>query len=77
MSTSVYSLNLYFVTKAVFSPFCSGRASSIGVILLGSLYYTWEKDQESRRASAGPAGGYERVKMEEVEAGNQKESKPE
>jgi len=50
----------------------SGRASSIGIILLGSLYYTWVKDQETRKP-APPANGYERVNMQDLESGKGKE----
>ncbi|KAJ7151407.1 hypothetical protein C8R43DRAFT_1005042 [Mycena crocata] len=44
-----------------------GRASSIAIILGGSFYYTWVKHQESE----GPKteGGYERVKMTDLEGG--------
>ncbi|KAJ7594383.1 hypothetical protein C8J56DRAFT_926637 [Mycena floridula] len=42
----------------------SGRATSIGVILFGSLYYTWEKHQESRPQLSK----YERLKMEDMES---------
>jgi len=52
----------------------SGRASSIAIILAGSMYYTWVKHVES---NAGGKPGYDRVKMDEVEAGTQKDSKPE
>ncbi|KII91469.1 hypothetical protein PLICRDRAFT_38228 [Plicaturopsis crispa FD-325 SS-3] len=48
----------------------SGRASSIAIILAGSIYYTWIKHSESQ--AAGP---YERVALEEVEKG--KAEKPE
>ncbi|KAG6836276.1 hypothetical protein H0H93_009548 [Arthromyces matolae] len=49
----------------------SGRAGSISTILLGSIYYTWVKNQETQKpASSG--GAYERVKMEDVEAGKDK-----
>ncbi|KAG6919153.1 hypothetical protein DXG01_008960 [Tephrocybe rancida] len=51
----------------------SGRATSIATILLGSLYYTWVKNQESQKP-ASSAGSYQRVKMEDVESG--KEDKP-
>ncbi|KAG5644010.1 hypothetical protein DXG03_009225 [Asterophora parasitica] len=50
----------------------TGRASSIAVILFGSFYYTWVKHQETQKPAL--SGGYERVKMEDVEAG--KEYKP-
>ncbi|KAJ7717644.1 hypothetical protein DFH07DRAFT_933901 [Mycena maculata] len=44
----------------------SGRASSIAVVLAGSIYYTWVKHQETE-AAAGT--GYERVVMDDLEAG--------
>ncbi|KAG6827121.1 hypothetical protein H0H92_013141 [Tricholoma furcatifolium] len=51
----------------------SGRATSIATILLGSIYYTWVKNQETQKpASSG--GSYDRVKMEDLESG--KEHKP-
>ncbi|KAF9484128.1 hypothetical protein BDN70DRAFT_928713 [Pholiota conissans] len=47
----------------------TGRASSIAIILLGSILYTWVKHQESLPASTAPRrGSYERVKMEDIEA---------
>ncbi|KAF8173677.1 hypothetical protein BJ912DRAFT_70283 [Pholiota molesta] len=48
----------------------TGRASSIAIILLGSVLYTWVKHQESLPAAAAAAprrGSYERVK-EDIEA---------
>ncbi|KAF8352045.1 hypothetical protein F5887DRAFT_10862 [Amanita rubescens] len=50
-----------------------GRAASIAVILLGSIYYTWVKHQESQNQK------YERLPMEDVEVGTQsrKDAKPE
>lgn len=53
---------------------CSGRASSIAVILFGSIYYTWVKHVESLPVSKN--GSYERVPLEDVEAGKA-QSKPE
>jgi GDP-fucose transporter C1 len=48
----------------------SGRASSIAIILLGSILYTWVKHQESQPAVASSRkGSYERVKMDDIEAG--------
>jgi GDP-fucose transporter C1 len=47
----------------------SGRASSIAIILGGSIYYTWVKHVETQPA-------YERVKMDDIES-SQRESKPE
>ena len=38
-----------------------GRASSIAIILLGSIWYTWIKHQESQ----APKTGYDR--LEEIE----------
>jgi len=46
----------------------SGRASSIAIILLGSFYYTWVKNQETKKP-APPANGYERVSKRDVESG--------
>ncbi|KAF8830270.1 hypothetical protein HHX47_DHR2000360 [Lentinula edodes] len=56
----------------------SGRASSIAVILLGSIYYTWVKHVESQSLASSTVA-YERVKMEDVESGPQRNShsKPE
>ncbi|KAJ7628381.1 hypothetical protein FB45DRAFT_794243 [Roridomyces roridus] len=45
----------------------TGRAASIGIILAGSFYYTWVKHQESEAPKAD-----ERVKMADLEAGQQK-----
>ncbi|KAF7293041.1 TPT domain-containing protein [Mycena indigotica] len=47
----------------------SGRASSIAIILFGSIYYTWVKHKETE--AARPAE-YERVRMSELESGHQK-----
>jgi solute carrier family 35 (GDP-fucose transporter), member C1 len=60
----------------------SGRASSIGVILGGSIYYTWVKHVESQPRNAsgdGSTAKYEQLQMEEAEAGQHKNtsSKPE
>ncbi|KDR77114.1 hypothetical protein GALMADRAFT_246311 [Galerina marginata CBS 339.88] len=50
----------------------SGRASSIAIILFGSILYTWVKHLEGQ-ANSGAAspkrGSYERVKMDDIEAG--------
>ncbi|TDL14125.1 hypothetical protein BD410DRAFT_866576 [Rickenella mellea] len=52
----------------------TGRASSIAIILLGSIFYTWVKHLETQRQnpqSTSKSGKeYERVPLEEVEAGN-------
>ena len=57
------------------SVICSGRASSIAIILLGSLYYTWVKHLESMPAVERERGEYDRVPMEDIETG--KQAKPE
>jgi GDP-fucose transporter C1 len=49
-----------------------GRASSIGVILLGSLVYTWVKHKESLAAKPPSQGEYQAVPLEEVEKGQGK-----
>jgi len=53
----------------------SGRASSIGIILLGSICYTWVKHLESQSAQKAnnDGGAYERVKMTDVESQKAKE----
>lgn len=48
----------------------SGRATSIAVILGGSILYTWVKHNEQQQQESRHA--YERVKMEDVEAGEGK-----
>lgn len=51
----------------------SGRASSIAIILCGSIYYTWVKHQEGQTSqpSVTTKNGqqYDRVQMEDVESG--------
>lgn len=47
------------------SQYCSGRASSIATILLGSVFYTWVKHQETEAAKQS----YDRVPLEEIEEG--------
>jgi len=46
-----------------------GRASSIGIILLGSIYYTWVKHLESLSPKAANGHAYEHVRLEDVEGG--------
>lgn len=49
----------------------TGRASSIAIILGGSIYYTWVKHSESQPHSSKSNGNaYDRVALEELEAGN-------
>jgi len=49
----------------------TGRASSIAIILGGSIWYTWVKNIESQAPKNGEREGnkYERVPLEDVEAG--------
>ncbi|KAK2460807.1 hypothetical protein APHAL10511_007277 [Amanita phalloides] len=58
--------------------FTTGRGASVAVILLGSVYYTWVKHQESQN-NKPVIDKYERVPMEDVESGtrNRKDAKPE
>ncbi|OAX43767.1 hypothetical protein K503DRAFT_730980 [Rhizopogon vinicolor AM-OR11-026] len=49
-----------------------GRASSIATILFGSIYYTWVKHVESQQAPKD-GGKYDRVPLEDVEAGTKPE----
>ena len=49
----------------------SGRVSSITIILLGSIYYTWVKHQETQQPQKSN-GGYERVNMQDLESGKPK-----
>ncbi|TFK75612.1 hypothetical protein BDN72DRAFT_810477 [Pluteus cervinus] len=51
-----------------------GRASSIAIILAGSIWYTWIKNQETQRSKQSK-GEYERVQMEDMEAANDEERK--
>jgi len=46
-----------------------GRASSIGIILLGSIYYTWIKHLESLPPKTATGHAYEQVRLEDVESG--------
>jgi len=52
----------------------TGRASSIAIILVGSIYYTWIKNKESQKASSKVT--YERIQMEDTEAAMGDASKP-
>ncbi|KAH8112243.1 hypothetical protein DFH11DRAFT_1608740 [Phellopilus nigrolimitatus] len=51
----------------------TGRASSIAIILGGSIFYTWVKHIESQgpalRSASAEADVYERVPLDDVEAG--------
>jgi len=55
----------------------TGRASSIATILGGSVWYTWVKHVESQTPKSGERDGnkYERVPLEDVEAGEVNTSK--
>ncbi|TFK53177.1 hypothetical protein OE88DRAFT_1734123 [Heliocybe sulcata] len=47
----------------------TGRAASIATILGGSIYYTWIKHLESLPQQSNNSKAYERVPLEDVEAG--------
>ncbi|KAF9045421.1 hypothetical protein BJ165DRAFT_1415450 [Panaeolus papilionaceus] len=58
----------------------TGRASSIFIILLGSILYTWIKHLESQAAgskntSRRTSAAYERVKVEDVEMGEKEKGR--
>ncbi|KAG1888236.1 hypothetical protein F4604DRAFT_1916157 [Suillus subluteus] len=53
-----------------------GRVCSIAIILLGSVYFTWVKHVESQQ-SPKDGGKYDRVPLEDIEAGKECGSKPE
>ncbi|KAJ6628009.1 hypothetical protein B0H10DRAFT_1993250 [Mycena sp. CBHHK59/15] len=54
-----------------------GRIASIGIILVGSMYYTFVKYQEGQAAAAAAegAGVYEPLAMDELEAGKHTEER--
>jgi len=71
VSSAVRGVAVSFLGMWLFQDIITtGRASSIAIILLGSIYYTWVKHLESLPAK------YEQVPLEEVEAGRAP-SKPE
>lgn len=72
-----YLFYVYFNVLSVSLSFFRGRASSIAIILLGSIYYTWIKHEESQAPPTSLNASYERVQMEDVESGHRKEAKPE
>ncbi|KAA1474421.1 hypothetical protein DENSPDRAFT_931641 [Dentipellis sp. KUC8613] len=47
----------------------SGRVWAIAVILFGSVYYTWVKHVESSAPQSPAKAAYERIPLEEAEAG--------
>ena len=80
----VYSLALSLTKLALIAiQIPSGRASSIAIILAGSIYYTWVKHTESQKPQPNlkmnetgrGAGAYSNVPLDELEAG--KDTKPE
>lgn len=48
ITTLVYGFPLFLFSKKKMPSSRSGRASSIGIILLGSILYTWVKHKESQ-----------------------------
>lgn len=70
VSSAVRGVASSFLGQWFFQDIISGgRATSIAVILGGSIYYTWVKHQESEAASAG---AYERVAMDDLDLENGK-----
>ncbi|WAQ88726.1 hypothetical protein PtA15_10A145 [Puccinia triticina] len=56
----------------------SGRVTGIGMILVGSIYYTWVKDQELIQQQAKPAGGKpERIRLGQLASHGLDERDPE
>lgn len=53
-----------------------GRASSITIILTGSIYYTWVKHLESQTPKVEEEAKYERLPLEDVESGHSTGTKP-
>ncbi|KAG0699051.1 hypothetical protein DFH29DRAFT_1015998 [Suillus ampliporus] len=73
VSSAVRGVAATLLGRWLYEEFISGgRASSIGIILLGSIYYTWVKHVESQQTSK-----YDHVPLEDVEAGKDLGSKPE
>ena len=79
-------VNLFRQHSACLTYVYSGRAASIATILLGSIFYTWVKHQESQATSNGNGSKpsmtsrrgsreYERLKMDDVEAGIREKEK--
>ncbi|KAH7912497.1 hypothetical protein BJ138DRAFT_1083485 [Hygrophoropsis aurantiaca] len=57
-------------------PFSIGRGASIAIILAGSIYYTWVKHEETQAPKERDGSKYERVPLEDVEAGKSTPTKP-
>jgi len=75
ISSAVRGVVQSFIAVWVFGDvITSGRASSIGLILAGSIYYTWVKNTEQQPPSSQPSasklegGVYERLPMRDVDA---------
>ncbi|KZO99067.1 hypothetical protein CALVIDRAFT_477558 [Calocera viscosa TUFC12733] len=47
----------------------AGRATGIGLILLGSIYYTWVRNLESQPKAEPARATYEQVPMKDIEEG--------
>lgn len=77
VSSAVRGVAASILAMLLFGDIISGgRASSIATILLGSIYYTWVKHVESQQVPKD-GGRYDRVPLEDVEAGKEFSSKPE
>ncbi|OSX58250.1 hypothetical protein POSPLADRAFT_1049484 [Postia placenta MAD-698-R-SB12] len=76
VSSAVRGVAASLLGKSLFGDtITSGRASSIGTILLGSIYYTWIKHLESLPQTRSANGHtYAQASLEKAEAG---EGKPE
>ncbi|EJU01427.1 hypothetical protein DACRYDRAFT_95062 [Dacryopinax primogenitus] len=51
----------------------TGRASGIGLILAGSIWYTWVRNVETQQAQEQAKPVYEQVPMKEVEEGERRD----
>ncbi|KAG2073871.1 hypothetical protein BDR04DRAFT_1072027 [Suillus decipiens] len=77
VSSAVRGVAASILGRLLFEDIISGgRASSIAIILLGSIYYTWVKHVESQQ-SPKDGGKYDRVPLEDLEARKEFGSKPE
>ncbi|KAJ7468023.1 hypothetical protein FB451DRAFT_1257813 [Mycena latifolia] len=73
ISSAVRGVASSFLGKWFFHDIISsGRATSIAVVLGGSIYYTWVKHQETEVAAA-EANAYERVAMDDLDLESGKE----
>lgn len=73
MSSQLFHTAFTHLTEGV-----SGRASSIAIILGGSIYYTWVKHLEGQSSQTSTTikhgQQYNRLRMEDVESGERSRS---